>query len=276
MIQLLLALVLATQPADPGFRLEKIAYQSDGLRVYTYLYSPVKPGSAMPAVIFNRGSYVREEFADEVLPTFRRLAAAGFVVIAPMYRQSGGGEGRDEMGGADVNDLMKIRDVLAELKYVDPERLFMYGESRGGMMTFQAIRDGFPIRAAATFGAFTDLAVMVEENRKIALQIWPDYDANASAIKQRRSALSWPEKINVPLLNMHGGNDRQVNPAQSLAIATKLQSLGKTYELIIKAGENHVMSAWREERDAAAIEWFRRFDQRASAMHVTRPAAQTP
>jgi hypothetical protein len=33
----------------------------------------------------------------------------------------------------------------------------MYGESRGGMMTFQAIRRDLPVDAAAVFGAFTDL-----------------------------------------------------------------------------------------------------------------------
>lgn len=285
MIQILLAIVFATEPVTPPpyesiqgihrnataqeyaeaktdkrFLLEKIAYRSDGLRVYAYVYKPVKVPASMPAIIYNRGSYVRDEFAGELLTTFRRLASAGFVVIAPMYRQSGGGEGRDEMGGADLNDLMRIRAVVAELGYVDPARLFMYGESRGGMMTFQAIRDGFPLRAAATFGSFSDLTPMVEANRKITLQIWPDYETNAVAIKERRSAISWPEKLNVPLLIMHGANDQAVSPAQSLTLASKLQSLGKTYELIIKAGTNHVMSEWRAERDAAAIEWFKKHD----------------
>ena len=176
-----------------------------------------------------------------------------------MYRQSGGGEGKDEMGGADLDDLMQIRSVIPA--YVDPARLFMYGESRGGMMTFQAIREGFPMRAAATFGAFTDLAPMVEANPAVSLQIWPDYEKNAAKIKERRSAISWPEKINVPLLIMHGAKDGQVSPAQSLALASKLESLGKTYQLIIRADEGHVLPGWREQRDSAAIEWFRKFDR---------------
>lgn len=254
--------------ADKRFRLEKIAYQSDGLRVFAYIYAPVlRPELPMPTVIYNRGSYVRDDFGPELLTSFRRLALPGFVVIAPMYRQSGGGEGRDELGGADLNDLMNIRSVIAELPYVDPDRLFMYGESRGGMMTFQAIRDGFPVRAAATVGAFTELAPMVEANRKLSLQIWPDYESNAAAIRQRRSAIAWPEKLNVPLLILQGGADPQVNPSQSIDLASRLQALGKTYELIIKAGEGHILSGWREQRDAAAIEWFRRF---------MPPAARTP
>jgi dienelactone hydrolase len=45
--------------------------------------------------------------------------------------------------------------------------------------------------------------------------------------------------LTIPLLIMHGGADRGVNPSQSLTIAQKLQSLGKTYELIIYAGDGH-------------------------------------
>ena len=57
---------------------------------------------------------------------------------------------------------------------------------------------------------------------------------------------------------MHGGADKSVSPAQALALASKLESLGKPYELLIRAGSNHVMTDWRAERDRHAIDWFRR------------------
>ena len=72
-----------------------------------------------------------------------------------MYRGSEGAPGRDEMGGADLADLMNIRAVIASLPYADATNTFLYGESRGGMMVLQALRDGFEARAAATVGAFT-------------------------------------------------------------------------------------------------------------------------
>ena len=49
---------------DSRFRLEKLAYRSANLRVFAYLYSPVQPSGKRPAVIFNRGSFVRDEFAS--------------------------------------------------------------------------------------------------------------------------------------------------------------------------------------------------------------------
>lgn len=246
---------------DGQFRLEKLAYRSANLKVFAYLYSPVESTERRPAVIFNRGSFVRDEFAAELLVTFHRLGQAGFVVLAPMYRQSGGGEGKDEMGGADLADLMATAGVAEALGTIDTANLFMYGESRGGMMTYQAIRDGYPVRAAAVYGAFTDLRALFDgsaQSRAAAPAIWPNYAANAEAIVQRRSALRWPEQLNTPLLIMHGGNDREVPPSQSLALALQLEQLGKPYELVIRAGDNHVLTGWRLQRDAQAIDWFRR------------------
>jgi dipeptidyl aminopeptidase/acylaminoacyl peptidase len=49
-----------------------------------------------------------------------------------------------------------------------------------------------------------------------------------------------------------------VAPSQSLARALRLEQLGKPYELVIRAGDNHVLTGWRLERDAQAIDWFRR------------------
>ena len=82
-----------------------------------------------------------------------RLTDAGFAVVAQMYRDSEGAPGRDELGGADLADLMNIQPVIAALPYADAGQMFLYGESKGGMMAPQALRDGFPARAAAVVGA---------------------------------------------------------------------------------------------------------------------------
>jgi len=98
----------------------------------------------------------------------------------PPKRSTTRASGRDEMGGADVDDLMATWDVLRAIESVDTSNIFMYGESRGGMMTYQAIRNGYPLRAAAVYGAFTDLRGLLEASEKArgaAIAIWPDYAA---------------------------------------------------------------------------------------------------
>lgn len=173
---------------DSDHLMEKIRYRSDGLAVVAYFYRPrSSEGTKRPVIVFNRGSYVRTDIAPELLPMFHRLANAGFAILAPMYRGSDGGEGRDEMGGADLNDLMNIAPLLGQLDSLDTRNVFLYGQSRGGMMVFQAIRDGFDARAGATVGAFTDLGEMTSSGPGAAMAktIWPDFNERGNEIISR-------------------------------------------------------------------------------------------
>jgi dipeptidyl aminopeptidase/acylaminoacyl peptidase len=247
---------------DTRFRLTRVSYESDGLTVFAYVYAPAEPPAApLPVVIFNRGSWTWKEFAGEYLTTFHRLGQAGFVVVAPMLRGSGGASGRDDMGGADLGDLLATTALLQQLPYADREQVFMYGESRGAMMTYQAIRERYPMRAAAVYGGFTNLAELAAPGGRYAAaahMIWPDYAERKDEISRRRSAVEWADRFETPVLIMHGGADSDVPPSHALALAARLQQLGKPYELVIRSGANHVLTQWRAERDAHAIEWFRR------------------
>jgi len=247
---------------DTRFEMLKVTYSSDGLPVVAFIYRPVAAVDKWPVVVFNRGSYVRQNAARELLVPFHRLAEGGFVVVAPMYRGSEGAPGRDEMGGADLADLMNIQAVIASLPYTAPGSTFLYGESRGGMMTLQALRDGFPARAAAIVGVFTDLEQYLKEDpnaEALGPKMFPDYETNRAGLIERRSAIRWADRINAPLLIMHGGDDTSVNPVHALLLANALQRSGKRYELVIAAGARHGMEPFEADRDERAIRWFRRY-----------------
>ena len=131
-------------------------------------------------------------------------------------------------------------------------------------MTYQAIKKAFPIRAAAVVGAFTDLQEVIDSHPRqypleILNQLWPNYEARKTEISEMRSAIFWPERLDVPLLIMHGGNDRSVNTEQSLLLAQKLQKLRKVYELIVYAGDDHDLTKNREDRDRRTVNWFKRY-----------------
>ncbi len=251
----------APAAADSPFTMEKLRYRSDGLSVVALLYRQKNAGAVrQPVIVFNRGSYVRKDVAPELLTMFHRLAQAGFVVVAPMYRGSDGGEGRDEMGGADLNELMNILPVLREIEALDTGNVFLYGESRGGMMVYQAMRDGFPARAAATYGAFTDLGEMISTDAGAAMakKIWPDFEQKRHEIVARRSAIAWADKLSTPLLLMHGAKDREVPVAHTLRLAAELAKAGKDFGVIVVPGANHTLFQHRLERDRHAVQFFRR------------------
>lgn len=245
------------------FETERLAYLSDGLKVTAYLYRPKAIGKTkFPVIVFNRGSYIRGDIAAELVPIFHRLAIQGFVVIAPLYRGSDGAKGKDEVGGGDLADLASIEPLIKSIEFADAQNIFLYGESRGGMMVYQSLRDGFPANAAATYGAFSDFDALVTANSSQYLpllkSIWADYEARKAEIAQRRSAIQWADRINTPLLLMHGGADRSVDPVQTLKFAEKLQELKKPYELIVYSGDNHTLLRNQLDRDARVAAWFKK------------------
>jgi dipeptidyl aminopeptidase/acylaminoacyl peptidase len=130
------------------------------------------------------------------------------------------------------------------------------------MMGFQAIRDGLQVRAAVTLGAFTDLAATLEGNpeaQSLAHRIWPDFERNREEIIHRRSALRWAEELKVPLLLLHGGEDEQISPRQTLRLGLRLEELGHPYQLYILEGQDHTVSDRAASRDHMAIRWFQRY-----------------
>ena len=146
--------------------IKSITYLSDGLKVKGYLLAPTK-GEKLPCVIFNRGG--NREFGAltdlSVAAFLVRVASWGYVVVASQYRGNAGGEGKEEFGGKDVNDVLNLLPLLKSLPQADATRVGMYGWSRGGMMTYLALAKTDQIAAAIVGGGLTDLADGAKQTR---------------------------------------------------------------------------------------------------------------
>jgi dipeptidyl aminopeptidase/acylaminoacyl peptidase len=254
--------------ADRRFVLERMLYTSDAGQVSAYVYRPRAAKQKLPVIVFIRGSYIVQNQAPPLLSTFHRLAREGFVVVAPMLRGSDGQPGHDEMGGAELNDIREAIALLAKLPYADSARVFLYGQSRGGIMTYLALRAAMPVRAGAVFGAITNIEQYLESDPRAAAmreKIWPDWSERKDEIQASRSAALWAGELAAPVLIMHAAGDPQVPPTHALTMAAELQRHKKPYSLFIVEGDNHRMQEHRHERDRQAVLWFRR--------HMEPPAA---
>jgi dipeptidyl aminopeptidase/acylaminoacyl peptidase len=130
------------------------------------------------------------------------------------------------------------------------------------MMTFLEMKRGLIVNAAVVVGAVYDLEAFQQRAPGIvgqATKLIPNYPSNKSSALRERSAMDWPEKVNAPLLILHGGDDDEVPATEALAFATKLSNLKKPYELVVYANEVHEVANNRRDRDARIIEWFRRY-----------------
>lgn len=250
------------------FEILDMRYVSGGVDVAGVLIRPRHlDGGRLPAIIYNRGGtgdFGRIE--DLTIVDLYLLAKAGFVVIASDYRFHGPTAKRDEWGGGDLDDVMNLVPALRSLDFVDGNRLFMLGLSRGGTMTYLALKRGAPVRAAAVIAGASDLAALARHRPEFVngddtydgwASVWPDFATRAAEHYRDRSAVHWPEAIKVPILILHSRRDRLCPVEQALNMAQALQRAGTTYGLHIYANDGHSLPMNREDRNRRIIDWFR-------------------
>jgi dipeptidyl aminopeptidase/acylaminoacyl peptidase len=86
-------------------------------------------------------------------------------VIASCYREN------DEFGGKNINDVLNLTKTVKELKKGDSERIEIFGWSRGGMMTYLALKKSDVIKTAVIGNGPTDLAQLIIERPKMETEV---------------------------------------------------------------------------------------------------------
>ncbi len=248
-----------------GIELSTIDYLSDGLRVKGMLAAPRAPGE-YPCLIYCRGG--NREFGalspGLALRFLAKLASWGYVVVASQYRGNAGGEGREEFGGSDVNDVLNLIPLLEFAPHADASRIGIYGGSRGGMMTYLALCRSKRFRAAVTRNGLSDLLSWREERpgiESVFEELIPGYDQDPEASLLARSPARFAERLakNTPILMLHGTSDWRVSPQSGLRMAEALLGAKQPFKLVMLEGADHSLSGHHGERDALTRDWFDRF-----------------
>ena len=263
------SLELIVRTAHSGYY--ALTYWSDGLRVKGFLGRPTE-GTALPAIIFNRGGHGEfgELWGQQLIP----FVEAGFMAVGSQYRGACGSEGSDEFGGADVDDVLNLFPLLKGLPYVDPKRIGMMGWSRGGMMTYLALKQEslngtHDIKAAVTVGGMADVTrtMWEEPGMMLVLPALIGKGPNEAPEAYRdRSAVFWPDLINAPLLILHGEGDESVPVEQSQQLADLLAQAGKTVRLITFPEDDHGLSA-HHAGYPEALAWFHQYLRKPGEDH---------
>jgi dipeptidyl aminopeptidase/acylaminoacyl peptidase len=254
--------------------MREITYLSDGLRVKGFVLTPKKEGRRYPVLIWNRGGcresvgVMTRYFAARWLAPF---VDWGYVVVASQYRGTAGGEGKDEFGGADVNDVVNLFPLLDSLPRTDPSRIGMAGFSRGALQTYLTLTRTDRIKAAVVVAGWVDVDFKADAARRKELslpahdledfclrQVLADYDRNRQAIIDARSPIKWPEKLykNTPILMLHGTSDWDVLPYGPLDMAAALLKLKHPFRLVMLEGGDHGLVQYDEEVNRVMKAWL--------------------
>jgi len=252
-------------PYLPGTEAQAMTYRSGGLRVKGFLARPRASGPH-PCILYNRGG--NREFAaitpDTVARLLCRIASWGYVVAASQYRGNCGGEGREQFGGADVEDVLNLIPLLEREPGADASRIGMYAGSRGGMMSYLALARTDRVRAAVVRCGVSDLTDWREDRadmQQVFAELIPGFDPEDPRSLVERSAVYWAQRLckSTPLLLLQGTADWRVNPLSALRFAEALLKARHPFRLVLLEGSDHALSEHVAERDRLAREWFDRF-----------------
>ncbi|MCB1055813.1 MAG: S9 family peptidase [Acidobacteria bacterium] len=199
-------------------------------------------------------------------------AAMGYVVF--VLQPSGATGFGQEFSDRHVNDwgttvadeiIAGTKKFLEAHSFVDPKRVGAIGASYGGFMTdlLQTRTDLFS--AAVSHAGISSISSYWGQG-------WWGYLYNAVAgagsypwnnpdLYVGQSPLFHADRIQTPLLLLHGTADTNVPPGESQQLYTALSILGKPVELVTFDGENHRIADHdkRELWSQLIIAWFDRY-----------------
>lgn len=248
---------------------EKITYLSDGLKVKGYVAYPntIELNEKLPCVIWCRGGIGNSGAIDSfnAKGIFGQLASWGYVVFSSQYRGNDGGEGKDEFGGDDVNDVLNLIDLADTLDFADSTIWGIEGWSRGGMMTYLSLTKSNIFKAAVVTGGIANLRCNSDESkfmRKLYEVTMGEHGSENFNVKcQSRSIVNFVEQLNekTPMLIIHGTADNRVLPHDSLDISYELLKLKREFRLVMLENGDHFLKKHRPTVDSLRKDWFEKY-----------------
>ena len=218
------------------------------------------PLSKLPTIVFNRGGTGNYGLIPmgQYFTRIARMANWGYIIVGSYYPGNRFSQGRDERGGvSDLKSVLMLYSLIKHLDCANEKSVGMYGESRGGMMTYLSMKHVSWVKAAVTVGGLTNLRRSLVDRPEMK-KIFEESFGNTSSGITDRSAVDWIEQSDskAPLCILHGGADVQVNPLDAIELAGKLESSSHPYSLHVIKGANHMLSNCIHERDSIIKDWF--------------------
>lgn len=173
---------------------------------------------------------------------YQHFIAQDYIVVSVDPRGTGG-RGEEfkkmtymEMGKYETLDLIETAKYLQDLKYIDPERIGIWGWSYGGFTTLLAMEKGNGIFKAGvavapvTTWRFYD-SIYTERFMRTPQENPSGYDDN--------SPLFFADQLQGKLLICHGSADDNVHMQNTMEFIDDLVQADKQFDMMIYTNRNH-------------------------------------
>lgn len=236
------------------YECRRFTYSVDNHNVIGYMIRKSERGDQQPALVYHRGGNANFGSLNPwiVLNKLRDFADEGYSVFASNLRT------RDEFGGSDVHDSRVMIDIALQTEGVNTQQIALWGESRGATQMMQAARGREDVHALVFSMGVADAEKSLEQRAELE-QVYvarvPNFTAHREDALRERSVIHWSDELPpVPVLIIHGEQDRKVSVKQAHALATQLKRLNHPHTLMVYPSMGHNMS---KEAKLDMLEWLK-------------------
>jgi len=255
-------------PDSVNYKRYIASYYSQGFKIFSLLTVPKTnpPEKGFPVIIFNHGYITPEKYTTDgnYIAHIDSFAKNGYVVFKPDYRGNGNSEGNPSSAyftrDYDIDDLNAIASVK-KLKYINKDKIGVWGHSMGGHITLVDLVASKDIKAAVIWGGVVGTMDDIVNNWQQAVSYKPDNEdlflrnlRKDELIKKYGNPNLRNEFWNQidPVANLNlidapvqihvGEKDSQVPPDFSLNLFKKLVNLNKVVEFYSYKDADHNLS----------------------------------
>ncbi|MDA3911992.1 MAG: S9 family peptidase [Bacteroidales bacterium] len=219
----------------------------DGTELNAWIIKPpkFKKRKKYPVLMYTYGGPGSQTVTDDWdhnMAWWQMLAQQGYIVVSVDNRGTGA-RGRDfrqvtygELGKYETLDQIAAARQLAKLKYVDEDRIGMFGWSYGGYMTSLCMSLGADVFTAGiavapvTNWRYYD-TIYTERYNGLPQENEAGYDQN--------SPINHANKMDGNLLLVHGSADDNVHYQNTMDYVSKLVAANKQFEMMVYPNKDH-------------------------------------
>jgi len=262
------------KPEQMG-RVEVVRFKArDGLEIPSYLTIPAgKEAKNLPLLVWVHGGPfgIRDEYIFD--PEVQFIASRGYAVLQVNYRISGGfglkhyAAGFRQFGQTMQSDLRDGVNKLVQDGIVDAKRVCIGGGSYGGYATMMGlIRDSDIYKCGINIVGvmdlfwwqdlgYTDFNLGDADAATAFLRLVIGNPITDGDMMKANSPRFHADKVNAPVLFIHGVNDRRVPIVHAESMRDALKSAGKPYEWLVFPDEGHGFN-----KESSRAEYYRKME----------------
>jgi dipeptidyl aminopeptidase/acylaminoacyl peptidase len=236
----------------------RFVFPTSGSNAEAYLTRPAGPGP-FPLMILLHGHTVGPIGAESMVPEAeafaRDLCYAGLAVSLPGY-------GATEVPPAidpkiTLNVVLDATSLVKRLPWIDSQRFYLYGFSRGAFFTSLLANRIEGIQGMVLHSGAYDLNRLYQETPWFRSLLNPSGEENPKLISILPEVYTWY----APTLVLHGGKDSLVSVQQANLLRESLEAARKPYRFVLYPDNGHrlpvedvrkITTAFLEENSGSA------------------------